>query len=136
MLAKVGQIYGSSDGSFSMVSLSVRLMHHVVELAVKRNEITLADTFVCLFIRRRPVGSRDGEMLGSERPVSLCVVLLDVGSERVLDLSQPLHSQMVYRNVGKRPAVYLRYDEPNPTGGFIRIYPKGLRYRHTVGFRC
>ena len=53
--------------------------------------------------------------------------LSDVGSERVLDLTQPLHSQMVYRSVGKRPAVYLRYEEPNPIAGFIRIYPKGLR---------
>jgi len=51
----------------------------------------------------------------------------DIGSERVLDLSQPLHSQIVARSIGKRPAVYLRYDEPNPMGGFIRIYPKGLR---------
>jgi len=60
----------------------------------------------------------------------LCVI--DIGSERVLDLSQPLHSQIVSRCIGKRPAVYLRYDEPNPMGGFIRIYPKGLRYNYTI----
>jgi len=58
--------------------------------------------------------------------------VIDIGSERVLDLSQPLHSQIVSRCVGKRPAVYLRYDEPNPMGGFIRIYPKGLRYNYTT----
>jgi len=62
----------------------------------------------------------------------LCVI--DVGTERVLDLSQPLHSQIVCRTVGKRPAVYLRYEEPNPVGGFIRIYPKGLRYSFTALF--
>jgi hypothetical protein len=50
-----------------------------------------------------------------------------MGSEKVLDLSQPICMQMSSRIQGKRPAVYLRYDEPNPSGGYIRIYPKGLR---------
>jgi len=60
------------------------------------------------------------------------VCVIDIGSERVLDLSQPLHSQIICRSVGKRPAVYLRYEEPNPMGGFIRIYPKGLRLIYCI----
>lgn len=54
-------------------------------------------------------------------------LLTEMGSEKVLDLSQPICMQMSSRIQGKRPAVYLRYDEPNPSGGYIRIYPKGLR---------
>lgn len=47
-------------------------------------------------------------------------------SERPLDLSQPVHGQLTVRP-GKRLAVFLRYRDEDPTRGFIRIYPKGLR---------
>lgn len=60
--------------------------------------------------------------------MSCILFVTDFGTERVLDLSQPLHSQIVSRSIGKRPALCLRYDEPNPMAGFIRIYPKGLRW--------
>lgn len=55
---------------------------------------------------------------------SYCVAEAD---EKPLDLSQPVHGQVTLRP-GKRPAVFLRYRDEDPTCGFIRIYPKGLRY--------
>lgn len=54
---------------------------------------------------------------------SYCVAEAD---EKPLDLSQPVHGQVTLRP-GKRPAVFLRYRDEDPTCGFIRIYPKGLR---------
>ena len=66
-------------------------------------------------------------LLDPRQLLLIILLLIEMGSEKVLDLSQPVSSQMTSRVLGKRPAVYLRYDEPNPTGGYIRIYPKGLR---------
>jgi hypothetical protein len=52
----------------------------------------------------------------------------EAGGERTLDLTQPLQGQLTSRSRNKKPAVYLRFQEPDPMCGHISIYPKGLRW--------
>ncbi|KAK2153007.1 hypothetical protein LSH36_311g03008 [Paralvinella palmiformis] len=55
-----------------------------------------------------------------------------------LDLKQPIRSQIKSRD-GKRPAVFLRYREPHPDRGYIRVHPgpalSNLSPQATVHFK-